>query len=411
MNSVNGRNFVLYVTGLLIMFPIVMVRGVQLGLLFLLGYCFFLLLDKKKIYYDNVFLILFLLLVFTTVILSFSGLGSVWKSAGKMNFYSFTIVAFFNLMLRNFDSTDLESLLKGIKHGCIVQIVWSVGQYFLYSFFSIDINTIIFCDLLHAVDNASRVSILDGSISASGLGWHPALLVPIILLSYLCFDSILFKGVLFFVVIISKSSTCLLALLLCILLDIIKPTFKEQKGIKKKKLLSIFIGIFILLILLLTQSNYVIKFVDSITRLVERVGVISSGTTSDISTSLHYRYYSSFAYILKRVPLKNALFGFGVECSGYPYTLFLGQYNSYGAWSVESDFVNFIFGRGIIWTLVFYTWIILYAIKGMKITYKYFIFYFCILFCGFLYNNQFQWVLVIESIFAYCIDKKINIFI
>lgn len=401
----------LYLVGVLIMLPIIMVRGLQVGLIFLLCYCVYILLFKKKIYYNNVFIILFFLSLITVILLSLSGLNSSWKSVGQLGFCYFSIIVFFNLLLGNWETTMINPFIKGVKHGCLIQIGWSILQYLLYNFFSLDINNLVFRDLLHIMSNASRISELDHSISVSGLGWHPSLLVPIIILSYLFFDTIFLKLVLIFIVVVSKNSTCLFALLLCVILDALNLVFKKHKDINKKKLLVLLLGGVFFIFFILTQRNLILNFVASVNNLFDRLKVIRAGYSDDISTGLHYRYYSSFWKIFKSISLKNELFGFGMECSGYPYTITYGQFKAYGAWSTESDIINFIFSNGILWTVVFYIWQFYHAIKGSRISYKYTIFYSCIMICGFLYNNQFLWVIVIESVLAYCIDKKINIFV
>ena len=107
---------------------------------------------------------------------------------------------------------------------------------------------------------------------------------------------------------------------------------------------------------------------------------------------------------------KRQIFGYGVGCSGYTITSLYGRYADGGTWAIESDFINILVSRGIIGFIIYYWFLIRIMIKGFKIDYRYAIFIITVLFQGFGYNIQFDYLLLIEILMYILIENRVNFF-
>lgn len=412
MKSDTIEKKIIYIIGLLIMLPILTYRGLEWGIIILVVFMGFTIIKTKKINNNSIFLILFICSVATILILYVSSLEQKWKIAGTKGFIYFFIITIFCLTAKYLLNQEKKTyFIKGIKCGCIIQLIWSGIQYFSYSLLKIDINNLIFFKLLNITNTTSRISSISNTIQVSGMGWHPALLVPILVLSYLLFDNVYIKILLLVVATITRNSTCMFAIILCFFLEyVVLKNRKKTKSLTKKTIFIAIISSIIFLTILYINRNIFSIVSESVDNLFKRLNMVFTNDVTDLSTSYHSRYYTFLPYIISNSKGYNVLFGYGYECSGYPFTHFLNQYSNYNAWIAESDPINFIIGRGIIWTIIYYYWLIKNAIKGYKISNKYGIFFTSIILCGILYNNQFLWVMIIEVFFAYCISKNIDIF-
>ena len=66
--------------------------------------------------------------------------------------------------------------------------------------------------------------------------------------------------------------------------------------------------------------------------------------------------------------------------------------------------------RGIIGFIIYYWFLIRIMIKGFKIDYRYAIFIITVLFQGFGYNIQFDYLLLIEILMYILIENRVNFF-
>ena len=123
-------------------------------------------------------------------------------------------------------------------------------------------------------------------------------------------------------------------------------------------------------------------------------------------------YYILIPDIIMNNNFINALFGYGLECSGYIYSKMYGQYVG-SVWVIESDIVNTLLNVGIIGFVIYY-WIIyriFFVVKANKNKNKYRLFIVVILLSGITYNIQFNWTfLLILMLYGLAqIDRKVNI--
>ena len=76
----------------------------------------------------------------------------------------------------------------------------------------------------------------------------------------------------------------------------------------------------------------------------------------------------------------------------------------------ECDYINILVSRGIVGFISYYSLLVYIMLKGLKIDVRYFIFIFVILFQGFGYNIQFDYLLLVEIIMFISIRENINFF-
>lgn len=292
-------------------------------------------------------------------------------------------------------------IVRALKAVVIIELIWIALQLFFYRIFAIDINKIIFVDTLHLVDNASFVR--SWVWYPSGLSWHSAVLAPLFVIGYLFFDNMIIRILIVLASAFCGNSTTLLGVCLCALLLLAKNI--RRLKIKKKKILGIGC-IIIVLIMVLCFTDLGNKLWEVAVNLWLRL----FGTEKDASTTAHLGYYSDYIKIIKTSSFAQILFGYGYGCSGYTITSLYGRYAGGGTWAIESDYVDILVSRGIIGFLVYYAFLINILIKGKKIDIRYSIFMLVVLFQGFGYNIQFDYLFFIELFMFVCIKMNVNIF-
>lgn len=343
----------------------------------------------------------------------FGSLPDGWKesSTNQIVLYLTVTVVFF---LR-FSNKEIEELIKGIRMGLFINIIWSFVQFTLYLLIKFDINDFVFSKVLPMREKASTFNTSLSTMCVTGINWHPAQLVPIIILAYFFFDDILIRCLLIFLAVISTNTTCVVALALCFVLDFIRNIGQKKKKrnlryLKIKNFLIVLTLIIVVVFIVIAKGNIIIYFINHISRVIERINSAYTGVNVNNSTMLHLRYYTSYPLILSHYGLKEALFGIGFECSGYPFTELYGQYEGLKSWHVESDLINFLVGRGLIWTVSHYAFLFMIAIKGRKISFKYTMTILVLIGSGILYNNNFLWIEFLIYVFFIAINKNYNIF-
>ncbi len=353
-----------------------------------------------KLTRDNIiFLILGCLSIVSTVICLTSEMNNSWKLSGIFNEGIFLILVVYKLFYSEHMSTvKLDIVIKGLKAGCLINLIWCYFQLALYNLAKIDINDLIFHQTLKLMETASAYR--NGvSYCVTGLGWHPGQLVPIIILLFFMFDNFFIRLLVLGVCIFSNNSTCLVTGMLCVIGVIAVELIGGKGKANPKKVASAVILLLALVIATLIQNDFLLFATDKITDLAGRFSkVFESYENADKSTYLHVRYYTYYPNIVEKQNILENLFGLGYECSGYPYTKYLDQFTSLNDWIPETDYMNFIIGRGWIWTLLYYFWMFKGSFKSRRVSPFYLLFTLIVMVCGVMYNNQFFWVVIAEMI-------------
>lgn len=410
---ISYSSVVLFFTGLLSSMMIINFHYVYIYriMAFIIVVSFALITTKIYILNDKSFNIMVILLCLTTILAVESSMDNVWrKNSIIYTFWFWVICIAYSYLQKISNARNLMGYIKGFKIACIIQIIWSFAQIIFFNTMGLDINDKIFNQLLGMVTQSSTYR--DGIVVSSGLCWHPANLIPILIISYCFFDKWYMKVILLVVGILSKNSTSILSLVLCFSAEeviVFRNYFKSKKIIlSKNKIFAILSAFMLIVIMLLVKKNSFTYVFSSINQLITRIMYAVAGVGGDTSTSAHVRYYTALPEVWKNSSIFQILFGYGAECSGYPYSVLFHQYTSIGAWVTESDYINFIVGRGIIWTIIFYAWLISIAIKGSKLNKKYLICILTFMVVGITYNIQFEWVIVFEVILAISVRKGID---
>ena len=336
-------------------------------------------------------------------------MAASWKKTAMHGCVVFFLLAFVVFIGRKyFDRNILQFYIKGLKIGCMINLFWCLVQYVSYYKFGRNINDIVFRDMLGLLTE-DTIYLTSSRLSICGLTWHPAQLAAIIAFSYCLWDRWIIKALIILVCIMSLNSTCLITAASCFGMDLISCLFKKGKY-KKTQVLIVFIIVIAGAAFISIDNDFSAMFMERVSTTLQRIAsILSNSTAFNQSTYLHARYYLYYPTLLWRQSLMASLFGYGINCSGYPYAVYLNQYSAVEQWGVESDLINILVGRGIIYALIYYGWLLVIAIKGLKLSKKYFIFIITLLVAGVFYDNQFVWVMIPECLMYFAIGRKINI--
>lgn len=362
-------------------------------------------LSYKKIstFNNKNYMFYLLSICITTVIALVKNENSVYTYTACISFVVIFIVSFCGTQLNVLRDSVILKYVSGLKVSCIIHLIWCFAQYLFYEIWQIDINNIIFVNLLHSVDIASRYN--NGGLVITGFCWHPSNLVPVIILSVILINKWYIWLAAFFVTFNTHSTTLIITILVCFFLMEIRHfgriTNMLSKGLIGKLIISV-----LLIIIILINNNLLEVFLDKFQLVFTRI----NGNANDMSTLAHISYYTKLPVVWGKMSILNILFGIGLGCSGVCITQINGQYNDLGAWVVESDPMNLIYSCGIIGTILFYCWIIKTMYNGYKIDYKYFVLILALIISGITYNIQYDWVILVELVFVICIKRNINIF-
>lgn len=401
----------LYLTGILMPCQIIAFKVIPLFLIaFILFFIFKTVLSAKMVGRIYGFYIMGLTLI-SGFMMYIGSLPNEWKESSRNQIILYLVIVL--VLFLKFNDNEIAELIKGLRVGLFINIIWGFIQFVLFSFANFDINDVIFNKILSMREEATTFNNSLNTICITGLNWHPAQLVPIIILAYFLYDSILLRCLLIILAFISTNTTCIITLVLCLGTSFIKynanrKVGKESMHVNTKAFLIILA--LIMIVTLAINGDVVSYFMDNAKRVITRVSSAYTGININNSTRLHLRYYTAYPLIFSYYGFKNALFGIGFECSGYPFTELFGQYMGMKSWHVESDLINFLVGRGIIWTISHYALLFIIVVKGRKISPKYAMIVLLLMGCGIFYNNNFLWVEFLIYILFIVINNNYNIF-
>lgn len=307
------------------------------------------------------------------------------------------------------DGRIANSYIKGFDITVKMSLVWSIAQIILFYGVHIDLNKIVFGEILGVEGTVSTYE--NGNFYPSGFYSHRAILMPLLIYEYYRTKSIIEKCLIVFIALMSKSTALILSITICVVFELIYKQLQFSKLIKKKtKIRNIMVAIGVAFILLIAA----IKFGNEINSVFNYVILRISDATSnkaDNSSVTHFLYYVNFISILKKMNVVNFLFGYGFGTSGYQYVLLNGQYKDIASWVVESDYINIFLNQGLIGTALFCIPLYkLFKLARAEKKYEYIFFVLTILFAGILYNIQFVWFILLEFSIYIALKNNIEVF-
>lgn len=359
---------------------------------------------------DKLIRALYITWILSTLLCFASGIPMSYKK-NSIIAVTFLVPTFFSVSvyLKNIRQVHfIGCLKKALVISCTIQLVWCFAQFVLYTGMHIDLNQLIFSDILHMVENPSQYKL--GVYHPSGMCWHSAFMAPITVLAFVLSESYFIKCLAVIDAVVCNNATALIGICICLILTAGFALFdflrKTNKSTRKKTVFSLIV-IVLILIPVLVYTDALSIVVQKIVDIYER----SSGIVYDGgSANAHIRYYTSYPKVVSSGNIVQFLFGYGTGNSGYPISKLFGQYTELKSWAVESDIMNQLYSNGIIGFCLFYGVLLYIAIKGLKIDRRYFVLMSSIILAGITYNIQFDWVIFIEFMMYFCVKNKVNLF-
>lgn len=400
----------IYMFALFSTMPLISIKGYTLYIILLYFIILFVCFFSKKlklIKIDKIFIIYYISMIITTVGSFFSEVGDDWKVysiKATINIGCIILIISFLCTQEKYSLTNV--FFKGLKMSVKIQIIWCIIQILLYKTMGIDINNLIFVQLLKTTDQASQFK--NGTLVCSGLCENAGNLVVILILYFLFNKDLFHKLICIIITFLSGNSTAEIAILICIVLELGFMFTQRVKSNKLKlnnsKVISYIVFIGIALLFILIYHNIIF---DQFNLLISRIMAFNDNLQGN-SSRVHFLYYSRFSQIFINLSVFKKLFGYGINCSGYPFSYYYNQYVN-SVWCVESDYINIILGQGLIGVITYFIWYIQTVFRAAKVNFKYEILFISIAIAGIFYNVQYLWVIMLELFLAVKLKEKIDI--
>lgn len=305
------------------------------------------------------------------------------------------------------DSDASSNLIKGVILGGKANVVWILIQVISWWLLSIDINDLLFRQTLGMVETASQFKAT--GFVATGFCWNVGGIAAALLLTFMVENKPFWKILTFSAGVLTQSSTVLFGLVLCAAFMILRCSFgKARFSINRFSVSWLFYIVGFLFLIVFTYNAFpivrkVVKNALSFTFF--RFGALNGHNMYDSSAQAHSDYIANIPALLENMDLKSLIFGYGINCSGLPYSTLTGQYSALGAWTVECDLTNTLLSMGLAGTIMFYAWLFSGIFRTWK-TDKNWSFLLCVfMVCGLFYNlqsvNSFWLVLCEAAIISY----------
>ncbi len=257
--------------------------------------------------------------------------------------------------------TMSDKVVSGIKLAAKIQAIWIIIQYILYNFFGMDINHVIFNLLLGISEQTSQYK-ATGYIP-TGLCWNAGGIAAALIIGFSLESGLAWRLIIVISGILTQSRTILIGFCLLLLGEFL--FFSKNNNLLSKIKLSVRrcrVGIVVLAVvmlgaMLLTDFGALAGSVahDILNKVLFSLSL--NGGYGHASTAAHAGYYLNLPSLLSSMGILNLLFGYGLNCSGFPYTNLTGQYAQVSSWCVESDPVNTLLSTGLFGLITFYAWI------------------------------------------------------
>ncbi|MBP3255298.1 MAG: hypothetical protein J6M60_02260 [Clostridia bacterium] len=275
--------------------------------------------------------------------------------------YLIIFIILFNID-KEFFKEICEIFINGLIYAARVQVIWGILQMVLIYTNNININKILFVDILHSTISENWVMgfYTNGKwiLRITGLNYENAIFAIVVCIGLTLEKNKIWKTVMTASIILSLSRTGWFMVAVYYFVIFIKH-IKSGKKFSKNQILKvslIFLFIFSIGILMYFFNDTVKLQINSIYyRIVDN-------SSNEVSGNRHLLYYIYGPYLLfNRSNIFQILFGYGIRCSGIPFSQNIdifskigGTMNYTSAWAVESDVIGLLLGGGIITTLLYY---------------------------------------------------------
>lgn len=306
---------------------------------------------------------------------------------------------------------NVDSFMAGILLAGKIQIVWIFLQFILNFAAGVDLNQLIFNDILHMATTTSQYKA--SGLVATGLCWNAGGIAAVLLAQYVFEKKGHWRVFAVIAGLLTQSSTIAIGLSACILFSILGFLFTKQKQLSISKSSALCIALLIIFIcftfLAVPSVQDAIRKVVEIT--INRISMLMGSQQYDSSFEAHFNYYVNLPELLGAMSIVQMLFGYGIDCSGLPYTALTSQYWWLDSWFLESDPMNSLLGIGIVGTVILYSFLFSLIIKAFRNqNYRAVILIVSYILCGFFYDIQsviYYWLIMLEICLSkYVINKE-----
>lgn len=394
-----------FLAGLFACIPVITVFDVSMYKVMILLIAVYLIISGRLFFHFTglqVFALLSLITCFVTVL----QLPNAYASADLSGALSIVLIALVAPCIVS-DKVASFRFIDGVIVAGKLNVIWIYVQMFSSAVFAVDINDLLFTQILKMVDVASQYKVR--GLVATGLCWNAGGITAALLIVFMLASNPGWKLLTLLAGLLTQSSTAFIGLILCACVLILK--WLKNAGIVIRRKISFgSIGIVVatIAVLLFTYSvsaklqNTVISYFD-IT--VYRINTVFGTETYDSSAQAHLGYYTNLAPLLSNASTIDLFFGYGVNCSGLPYTSLFGQYAALDSWAIESDLVNTLLGMGLLGCISLYCWLVTCVIRSWSTNKTVAALIAIFIICGFFYNLQSvnsYWLLLVEAALVRC---------
>lgn len=339
----------------------------------------------------------FFLAAVITFVLTNGALSSAYADNNFKGLIAIAIasIAGFVLVDRGDCST---SLIRGVLFGAKLNVIWIFVQTFFTAVLSLDLNDLVFVQMLHTVAVASQAKA--SGIVSTGLCWNAGGIAAALMIAFMLEEKQGWKVAILIAGLLTQSSTLIVGLGLCLLWKL-GNRFKTHRQTKFSHWL-----IFSLCVIVAFGSLCVIAFEplqQSLGKVVgatiDRFMMLIGNTGFDSSAVAHFDYYNNIPLLSAEMTSLQYVFGYGIDCSGMPYTALTNQYFWLDSWFVESDPVNTFLGMGLLGVVTLYVFLVQSAIKAFRINRDVGFLMVVFIVCGYFYDIQsvaYYWLLTAE---------------
>lgn len=376
------------------------------GLMLFFGYLLLHLCCAKRIIISKHIEISYLCVVAVSLcssVVSVLRMPPLWKEGWATTLIQYLIVfCFYLFFISGRHNKELMAFIVGIYYAAVFQMIWGYMQFILFEL-GIDLNNLVFRDMLHLID-FSATHTYNSQLKISAFCWNAANLAPLVIFGFAFSNNAVIKCLFLILAVISGSRTLLIGIAFYIFIAMLL-YLKRIRFFSARKCLILSALLFVCIIGVLGNSDVMSLLSDKVTSLVNAV----LNPDSEGSANTHLKYILTIFEVTGKNDFLSNLIGYGMGCSGYVFSHFYGQ-SLDQKWSVECDYINYLWSFGYIGFAFYYFWYVKNIIKAYKIDLRYALLFFTLLFEGIFYNITFNWVtLLILSIFILC-KYKINIF-
>lgn len=295
-------------------------------------------------------------LVWISAIITFalnqSALSEAW---GQNNFNGLMAITLVALVADTLFAVPnrVEAFLKGVLAASKVQIVWIFVQFLLYRLLGIDINDLLFTNVFNMVETASQYKAT--GMVATGLCWNAGGIAAALLAQFALGDKGYWRILCIIACLLTQNSTVIIGLVIIMAFKVFL-LFNRRRTfyISRSTLLvvgTILVTVAAMLVCVPAFSHAAETVFDTF---LGRIQMLLGLSDYDSSFIAHQDYYLNLPFLVEEMTPLQFLFGYGIDCSGLPYTELTSQYWWMESWFVESDPMNSFLGMGLVGTLSIY---------------------------------------------------------